>query len=278
MFKNQVRPTILISLVIICFTTCCNSSQLPSYRVISELNIGESQDIRLTNGDFVKLSLLEINEVHDSLRNAIRAAYIRISVDGEEITLGTDNYNLPVIVGKVQIDCPAIKSYTGTSDGDPWKLAKDAQFRIWPKDSPYVQSGTLVYPVKKDWLASMSQSGNEPTYVDWGENPAKKKIYYHSGHDIGGAKGMDEIVSVTDGLVVSARNEIISGCDSIPVCIHPDAVSVIDDRGWLLEYVHLDSTDPAIKPGVRTKIGQRIGFIDKQGSSGGWVHLHSLIN
>jgi murein DD-endopeptidase MepM/ murein hydrolase activator NlpD len=123
----------------------------------------------------------------------------------------------------------------------------------------------------------MSQSGHEPTYVDWGENPANKRIYYHEGHDIGGAEGMDEIVSATDGFVISARNQAFKGNDSLPVYNHLDAVNVLDDRGWILEYVHLSSTDSAIKLGERVKMGQKIGMIGKEGSSGGWVHLHFQI-
>jgi len=257
------------------FIVCsCNTPKLKPVRVTTELNIGESQVIKLSDGDIVKLSLLEINEVRDSLRNAIRAAYVKVSVDSDTITLISGNYNLPVVIGKTQIDCPVTKGYYSNTRDDSWKLKKDARFRLWPKGSPYIQPGTFIYPIKQNWFASMTQSGNEPTYVDWGEDPAKKGIYYHSGHDIGGAEGMDEIVSATDGLVISSRNQILGGYDSSSVYIHPDAVSVIDERGWILEYDHLDSTDPAIKPGVRVKMGQKIGFIGKQGDSGGWVHLH----
>jgi murein DD-endopeptidase MepM/ murein hydrolase activator NlpD len=277
MKKYFLKTTGILIISIILFASCTKIPKATSFRLIAELNIGESQDIKLSNGEIVKLALLEITEVRDSLRNAIRAASIKVSVDGEVITLSTGNYNLPVVVGKVQIDCPAIKSYFVSEDDNPWKLTRDARFRLWSKGSPYIEPGTFVYPIKQAWLASMSQSGNEPTYVDWGENPANKNIYYHAGHDIGGAEGMDEIVSSTDGLVISANNEILPGYNSIPVYVHTDAVSVIDDRGWLLGYVHLDSTDPAIKPGIRIKMGQKIGYIGKQGSSGGWVHLHFSI-
>lgn len=119
----------------------------------------------------------------------------------------------------------------------------------------------------------MTQSGSEPTY-DCSENPASKSIYYHSAHDIGGAEGMDEIVSATDGLVISANNKILEGFDTIPVFVHTDAVSVIDNRGWLIEYVDLYSIDPAIKLGEKVKMGQRVGYLGKQETSGGWVHLH----
>jgi len=256
-------------------TVSCNDrSGLTPIRVVSDLDLGESEEISLSNGEVVKLELLEIHEVRDSLRDAIRIAHVKVSVDGEEITLSAGIYNLPVAVGNVQIDCPAIKGYYSNSNKDRWGLSKDARFRLWPKGSPYIEPGTFVCPVKQDWLASMSQSGNEPTYVDWGENPADKKIYYHSGHDIGGAEGLDEIVSATDGLVISANNELLDGYSDMPGDVRKDVVYVVDNRGWYIRYSHLDSVDPAIKPGIKVKMGQKIGFIGKQGHSGGWVHLH----
>jgi murein DD-endopeptidase MepM/ murein hydrolase activator NlpD len=277
MIKKSLRLLFSVLLLLLIAASSCRTSVTIPPRVIAELNIGESQDVKLTNGETVKLSLLEIKEMRDSIRNAIRTAFVRVSLDGTEIILSSGNYSLPVICKNVQIDCPVIRSYLSNSDDDAWKLARDARFRLWPKNSPYLPENTFLYPIRQEWLASMSQTSNEPTYVDWGEDPARKSVYYHSGHDIGGAEGMDEIISATDGLIVSSKNERIKGYDSIPVYVHPDAVSVIDERGWLLEYVHLDSTDPAMKPGVKIRRGQRVGFIGKQGSSGGWVHLHFSI-
>jgi hypothetical protein len=241
---------------------------------VAELDLGESQDVVLSNGETVKLRLLQVEVHRDSLRNAIRTARVKVSVDGEEITITSGNYNLPVTVGKVQIDCPVIKDYSTTSRRNIWALEKDARFRLWPEGSPFITPGTFTYPVKQEWLASMSQTGNEPTYVDWGENLANKNIYYHEGHDIGGAEGMDEIVSATDGLVVSSFGETMEGFDDFPGDIRTDVVYILNDLGWYIRYSHLDSTDPDIQPGTRVKLGQKIGIMGKQGGSGGWVHLH----
>jgi murein DD-endopeptidase MepM/ murein hydrolase activator NlpD len=243
-------------------------------RVIAELDMGESQDVVLSNGETVKLKLLHVDVFRDSLRNAIRSARVKVSVDGKEIALSAGNYNLPVTVGKVQIDCPVVNNYATNTRRKKWALEKDARFRLWPEGSPFVAPGTFTYPVKQRWLASMSQSGNEPTYVDWGENLANKNIYYHEGHDIGGAEGLDEIVSATDGLVVSSNGDSLEGYDDFPGDVRTDVVYVVNDLGWYIRYSHLDSTDPAIKPGTRIKMGQRIGYMGKQGGSGGWVHLH----
>jgi len=96
-------------------TTICNSKTDKPNRVIAELNIGESQQIMLQNGDEIQLRLLAIDEERDACRGAIRGARIKITVDGEAVTLNTGNYNLPVTVGKVKIDCPVIKGYYSNS-------------------------------------------------------------------------------------------------------------------------------------------------------------------
>lgn len=247
------------------------SRQIP-IRVIVELNIGESQDIELRNGERVKLKLVAIEEERDSCRHAIRGAHVKISVDGEEIIIKTGNYNLPVIVGKIQIDCPVIKNYYSDTNKNRWGLSKDACFRLWPKDSPYMAPGKFVYPIKQEWLAALSQSGNEPVYV--GGESLQGSVYYHSGFDIGGAEGMDEIISATDGLVIASNNISLEDYIDFPGDVRKDVIYILDNHGWYLRYSHLDSILPDIKPGAMVKMGQKIGYIGKQGHSGGWVHLH----
>ena len=270
-----MKNLLFVQLIIMILAASCNvPGGLTPMRVVTELDIGESGEITLRNGEKVRLTLIEIEEVRDSLRNAIRELKVKVSVDGEEVTLGSGNYHLPVEIGSVHIDCPVVKNYYANSKADRWGLSKDARFRLWPKESSFMEPGTFVYPVKQNWFAGMTQSGNEPTYVDWGENPANKSIYYHSGHDIGGAEGLDEIISATDGLVISALGDTLVGYDDFPSDIRMDVVWILTDLGWLIRYSHLDSTDPAIKPGAQVKMGQKIGFMGKQGGSGGWVHLH----
>jgi len=269
--RHSLFPLLmLVSLVL----SCNRPAEIAPIRVVAEMDIGESKKITLSNGDQVKLTLLEISVERDSLRNAIRSVQVKLNIEGEEVSLGCGNYQLPVEVGKVQIDCPIVKDYYTNSSQDRWGLSKDARFRLWPEGSPLIEPGTFVYPVKQRWFANMTQSGNEPCYVDWGEDPDSESIYYHSGHDIGGAEGMDEIVSATDGLVISSLGDTLEGYDDFPGDIRRDVVWVLTDWEWYIRYSHLDSTDPAIQPGSRVSMGQRIGFMGKQGGSGGWVHLH----
>ncbi|MCK4965656.1 metalloendopeptidase, partial [bacterium] len=214
-------------------TFCTGSSKRVPLRVVVDLEVGESMDIKLSSGEVVNLKLLAINETRDELRDAVRGAYAKVSVDGTEIIINSGNYNLPVSIGKVQIDCPITRAYYSNSNRDRWGLAKDARFRLWPKDSPYIAPGTFVYPIKQRWFVSDTHMSNEPCYVNGGENPENKKIYYHNGLDFGGSEEMDEVVSASDGLVVSSKGDTLAGYTNFPSGgKRKDGVWVVDDRGW----------------------------------------------
>lgn len=260
-------------ILIVSFACSSHGDNFP-IRVVTELNVGESKDIMLTNGEKVTLKLEEVEAVMDELRGAIRRVKVSVEVNGEKVVLGSGLYHLPVEVGGIQIDCPVVGEYYTNSNADHWGLSKDARFRLWPSGSPLMEPGTFVYPVRQRWFASMTQSGNEPTYVDWGENPSGTSIYYHSGHDIGGAEGRDEILSAMDGLVISSVGDTLQGVTDFPGDIRKDVVWVRSDLGWYIRYSHMDSIFPTIVPGYRIRLGEPIGLMGKQGGSGGWVHLH----
>ncbi|MSU21277.1 MAG: PKD domain-containing protein [Pedosphaera sp.] len=115
---------------------------------------------------------------------------------------------------------------------------------------------------------------NEPTFVDGGEVPSAKKIYYHYGLDSGGAEGMVDVLAATAGRVISSGKEILSGFDNTPAKPRYDVVYLLDERGWYYRYSHLQTIDPAVRPGAQINLGQKIGVLGKEGGSGGWSHLH----
>src|SRR5262245_55777071 len=251
----------------------------PLFRTV-DLNRGEAQEVELTDGTKVKIKLLEVEEVRDSLRSAIRLARVKVEINGSTATLTSGNYRLPVTVAGVQIDCPVTRGFYRNCDPfeDSWGLDKDARLRLWLADSPWFAPGTFVYPAKQRWFANPTQMGNEPSYVDGGDVPHPKRgIYYHSGNDIGGCEGMVDVVSACDGLVVSAGGKAMPEHSDAPF-YKPrgdyDYVYVLDAHGWYYRYAHLRSIDPAVQPGKRVKMGQKIGVLGKEGSSGGWAHLH----
>lgn len=240
-----------------------------------DLKLGESQQVELANGQRVTVKLLELQETRDPLRDAVRQARALVEVDGRQQWLISANYELPRTVAGVQIDCPITKHYLTNADADAWGLTADARLRLWPAGSPWMNPGTMVYPVKQRWFASSTQMANEPCYVDAGDRPQNRKIYYHSGLDFGGCEGLIEVVAATDGLVVSARTEKLPAYDDTPVVrTRYDVVYVLDARGWYYRYSHFFSIDEAIRPGVTVRAGQRLGLLGKEGGSGGWTHLH----
>jgi len=272
--KRLVYITIAVILTVAPVVGYTQDSPAFPVRVVIELNIGQTREVILVNGETVKLTLLGIEETRYDVRNIVRDVRLRVKVDGEEVVLVCGNYHLPVSIGKVKIDCPAVKNYLSNSMRDHWKITKDARFRLWPMDSPYLKEGTFTYPIKQRWMSNFTHSGNEPSLTGWGVRFDWKKIYYHEGHDIGGADGLDEIVSATDGLVVSIRNQTLDGFEDMPLGGREDRLIVVDNRNWLYLYSHLNSTDPSIKPGDSVKKGQPLGRIGKKGGSGGIVHLH----
>jgi len=267
---------ITIAVILIVFPTSGYAKDKPAtpVRVVAELDIGQTKEIALTNGEMVKLTLLSIEETRDDVRNAIREVKLRVKVDGEEVILRSGNYNLPVCVGKVKIDCLVTKGYRSNSIRNLWKITKDARFRVWPKDSPYLKKGTFGYPVKQKWMVSMTHSGNEPSLTGWGVRFDWKNTYYHEGHDIGGADGMDEIVSAADGRVISVRNQTLPGFENIPTGAREDKLFIVDDRNWLYHYSHFDTIYSSVRPGDKVKKGQPLGLMGKKGGSGGIAHLH----
>ena len=242
---------------------------------VLDLNINESQEIELADRTRARVKLLSLEETRDPLRDAVRQALVKIVLNGRSLVLTSATYHLPDRFAGAQIDCPITKGHlTNSSEGNAWGLVKDARLRLWPADSPWIEPGTFMYPLKQRWFASHTQIANEPTFVDGGEAPGNKRIYYHFGLDSGGAEGMVDVVAAAGGTVISSGKEILPGYDKNPAEPRYDVVYLLDDRGWYYRYSHLHTIDAAIKPGAQVSLGQKIGVLGKEGGSGGWSHLH----
>ncbi len=249
------------------------ATRTPLVRVV-DLDVGEQQSVTLCDGSTATVKLASLDETSDSLRDAVRAARVDVVVNGKTASLTAATYHLPVTVGGVRIDCSITKGYTQNSNRDAWGLVKDARLRLWPAGSPLVAPGTFVYPVKQRWFPSDTQMANEPTFVDGGERPSNRRIYYHYALDFGGTEGLVDIVAATDGLVVSRGTDVLDGYEDTPVSKRYDVVYVLDDRGWYYRYSHMQSIDSSVRLGERVRMGQKVGVLGKEGGSGGWSHLH----
>ncbi len=249
----------------------------PLHRTV-DLNVGESATVALGAGSTAAVRVIRVSEIRDRFRSAVREARVEVEVNGARAELVCATYRLPVALGGVQVDCPATGALAGNSRSDAWGLDKSARIRVWPAKSPWIDPGGFRYPARQTWFASGTQMANEPTFVDGGEVPGTKTIYYHNGLDIGGAEGMVDVIAATDGLVVSSGTDRLPGHDNTPVAPRYDVVYLLDARGWYYRYSHLKTIAAAIRPGATVRMGDAIGVLGKEGGSGGWSHLHFEIS
>ena len=245
----------------------------PRVRVV-DLDEGETAKVLLADGSTADIRLDGHTVEHDSIRGAVRRDVASVTINGEHASIPSGQYELPRTVGGVQVDCPVTASYLPNSSQDHWALKKAVRLRFWPAGQPWIAPETFDYPARQRWFANLTQMANEPVYVDGGEVPKNRSIYYHSGLDIGGVEGMTEVIAATDGLVVSSGLERLPGLVDSPISPRYDVVYLRDDRDWYYRYSHMKTIDATIKPGAIVKKGQRIGLLGKEGGSGGWSHLH----
>ncbi len=255
-------------------TPTMESGTLKPIRAVIDLNIGEEKKIELSDGSLATVKLLDIACVRDEFLSAVRSATVRVRVNGETVTLNSGNYNLPVTVSGVRIDCPVTRDYYTNAMQDSWGLDKDARLRLWPGQGPLIHADAFAYPARQLWFANDTQMSNEPVYVNGCENPEAEETYYHSGLDIGGCEGLVEIISASAGIVIQCGDSVLSGYENYPLEPRYESVYVLGEYGWLYRYSHLKSIEDRLKPGTEVKRGERIGTLGKEGNSGGWAHLH----
>ena len=255
---------------------CCaaeGATRTPLRRAI-DLDLDETATVELADGSAATVKLLRVEATCDNVRHAVRESRVTVEVNGTKATLCSGNYQLPVPVGGVQIDCPITNDYYRSTHRDAWGLKKAARLRLWPAGSPWIEPGTFGYPAQQRWFATYTQMANEPTYVNGDEQAARTNVYYHNGLDIGGCDGAIPVVAATDALVVCRGEEVLKEYEHSPSRPRYDLVYLMDDQGWYYRYSHLDAIDPDLKLGARIKRGTPIGMLGKEGASGGWAHLH----
>jgi len=243
----------------------------PLVRVV-DLNVGESTIVTLHDGSSVTVTLGHLAEHTEPVRKAVYGSTLKLVVDEVELTLEAGPYRLPQTVGNVQIDCTATKGLNGNGTPAFWGLDKDVRLRLWPKDSPYLQPGSMIYPVKQGWNSTRTWFDNEPVH---GGNSILQHIYYHAGMDIGASEGLAPVIAATDALVVQRGEDVLEGHkENTPTSPRYDVVYLMDGRGWYYRYSHLKEIAPNIQLGAVIKQGDPVGVVGKEGASGGWSHLH----
>lgn len=272
------RAALSILLASFAFATAASADEAavtmePLFEMV-DLNTGESVQVTLPDGTAVELKLLGVEDYRDPIRKAVRRAVATVEVNGIFAEIEVGNYNLPVTVGGVQLDVIVTSAYTTNTDRSHWKIEKDARFRIWPENSPWVRPGTFAHPVGQRFLSMGTQSSNQSAYIDGGERPDRTRIYYHAGFDFAGYEGRAEVFSATDGVIISIGDNSFDPEDHPPVKPRYDVIYTRDNRGWYYRYSHLKSVETILAVGKRVRMGEKLGTVGKEGHSGGYAHLH----
>ena len=110
-----------------------------------DLNVGQSADVKLSDGKTARVKLLALKEHRCEMRSAVRRAMVTVEVNGKRAELVCAMYNLPKTVGGVQIDCAVTRGYvTSPNPANVWALEKDVRLRLWPAGSLWVCPGTFA--------------------------------------------------------------------------------------------------------------------------------------
>ena len=246
--------------------------------VTVDMKVEEPFVYKLANGKEKKITVVSYEETRDKLRNAVRRAVVTVDVDGVRGNISVALYNMPRVINGVKLDAAVTKGYMGNQrmwarwDFD---LNADVRMRFWNPNQPLLEPGTFCCPLKQRLNACTTIFSNE---ISGDRDVSIKSIYYHYALDFGGYDKMEYVYAMTDGEVVSAPGKRLPDIPEEISCIirphYKDEVCIRDSRGWYYRYSHLYAVLPHIKVGSRVKMGEWIGILGKEGSSGGWSHLH----
>jgi murein DD-endopeptidase MepM/ murein hydrolase activator NlpD len=254
--------------------------KIPTGGHVLDLAIGESADVVLGDGARHAVKLVGLTEPRCKARGIIRFPVAHVEVDGEPVDLTAALYHMPTVLKGLRIGCAVTR---GVSDAlasfrDVFALEKDARIRVWDAAGPLFHETPIVYPARQAWFASMTQMANEKTHVDAGEAflvNEKRHVYHHFGMDFGGYEYAVPVVAARSGQVVVRGEETVAGYDpETGGALRYDRVVVRDDEDWYFLYSHLTMIDAGVRLGERVEAGEAIGLLGKEGSSGGWSHLH----
>ena len=226
-------------------------TRTPRVRTV-DLDVGESVEVELCDGSKAPVKLLAVEESRDPIRSAVRKRYRqgRGQRTGDRVDVGDLSF---ADAGRRSPD--RLPDHAGLHDEHrPGPLGTDQGGLACGSGRPAhpgssrgrssIRPASAGSPARPRWPTSRRSSTASNSRLE-------RKIYYHSGLDIGGAEGLVDVLAATAGLVVSVGNATLPGYDGTPVAPRYDVAYLLDDRGWYYRYSHLQSFDAAIKPGTR---------------------------
>jgi len=219
------------------------------------LDIGESCAFRLADGTEKRLNLVSVKEYEDPVIHLTRWADVKIEIDGKRVELSCAPYVIPTQAEGVRIQADTTSAWL--------KIPKRVQFSLWDASDPIVDTNLFCFPLPEYRLFSHGvQAYNEPVHLgDRDGDPQGQRFYHNYGVDLAGYEGRQKVLSCISGVVAQAD----PGQGSL---------SIRDDRGFILNYGHLDSILSGIKVGSPVKQGQWVGVLGRRGASGNFSHLH----
>ncbi|MEX0927962.1 MAG: hypothetical protein WDZ53_01055, partial [Balneolales bacterium] len=99
-----------------------------------DLDLGESKKVTLYDGSIASIEVLDVEPVTDPVTQAVRQVQVTVLVNGEQTTIQSGNYHLPVEAGGLQLDSPVTSHYLELASQDSWALEKDVRVRLWPQN------------------------------------------------------------------------------------------------------------------------------------------------
>ena len=228
----------------------------PLVRVV-DLNLGESQQVTLCDGQKATVKLLSLKDSADELCGAVREARAEVEVNGQKVWLTSANYRLPVTVARRADRLPDHRGRCiATRTKDAWGLEKDARLRLWPAGSPLVEPGH----VRLSGQAAVVRQHHAD-----GQRAVLRRRRREAGRE-------EDLLSLRPRLRrlrgagrggrghrrpgrLGRAQETADGYDDTPVEPRYDVVYLLDARGWYYRYSHLHSIDAAISPARQVQDG-----------------------
>jgi murein DD-endopeptidase MepM/ murein hydrolase activator NlpD len=219
------------------------------------LDPGESCTFRLRDGTEKRIHLVSVKEYEDPVIHLTRRADVKIQIDDKPVQLTCAPYVMPTETQGMRIQADTTSAWLG--------IPKRVQFSLWDASDPIVDTNLFCLPLPGYRLFSHGlQAYNEPVHLgDRDGDPVGQRFYHNYGVDLAGYEGRQKVLSCISGVVVQAD---------------PDqgSLSIRDDRGFILNYGHLDSILSGIGVGSAVKQGQWVGMLGRRGASGNFSHLH----
>lgn len=219
------------------------------------LDVGGEHAIRLADGRTRRVRLLAVRERKDSVIGLVREAVVTVSIGDREVELRCAPYVMPTEVDGLRIQ----------ADTTSARLAIPArvQLSVWDAAEPVVDTGRFRFPLPGYRLLSHGmQAYGEPVHLGHRDgDPVGQRFYHDYGVDLAGFEGRQKVRSAIEGVVV----EVDRGEGDL---------AIRDERGFVLQYGHLDSILGGIRPGARVRSGEWVGILGRRGASGDFSHLH----